>query len=390
MRTVCTIALCVALLPVVASAEVTVEAEHYDITAPDRKTADAARTRLEWSAWLFEDLFGAAPPRGKVILEKAPADAQDLDLGPGASGKAVVSSRRVDPNSPQEEGWTLPWFAGNLSTGGRSSSLAREGTALTHEAAHLQFAEATHDRATGKMKEDFNGYGGYLPDWFDEAVAVYHELDATKAQRREQFLQIRRSDLIPLSDLFTMSHPAVAGGGAGGSGRIEIAVPADIDPEQFERLIEQHKKQALAQAQKNLKNAGGPEKINTFYIQSLAVIEYMVARGRRPFVRYAADLQARGKSMDDVLTGWQEKHKEIARLRPAAERGAARTAAPAKRAGALPAHRPAIEIAGVLVRPKERVAAMPMNVKAMHQDWLQWLVRSYRRHTPRLPKSPTH
>ncbi|MCP4377294.1 MAG: hypothetical protein GY794_14100 [bacterium] len=381
IKTIGIVALSVALLAVSAPAEakVTVKSEHYEITAPNNKIAIDARKRLERSAWLFEGLFGVAPPAGKVILEKEPANAQDLGAGPNIQGKAIAIPQRIDPNAPKNKGWTLNWFAEDPSKPANSDPLALKSKALTHEAAHLQFAELTNPKATEKMKTEFNGYGGFLPDWFDEAVAIFHEPDSLKTMRRKQLVGSAKDKLIPLAKLFTMSHPAVAGG-TGGPQQIKLEIPADgsFDQAKINELIEQRKKEMLDAAQKNLQNSGDPMAVNMLYIQSLAVLEYMIDRGGQPFVRYAAEMQASGKTMDEVLSGWKKKRREILSLRRTVERRTTRTKKTVKRSGTLPAHLPAVKIAGIYVRPKEKVATMPLTVKAMQRDWLKWISRTYR------------
>ncbi len=356
-------AACVAALtwcagaPAAAGAEV--HAPHYDIEAPSVQIAKAKQRELEWSAALFEDLFSLAPPRGKVILSDTPG-AQGTPPMAGATGGGAK--------------WTLPWFTGMPP--GMPQGMGAQLKALTHEAAHLQLLHLVNDGCAPDLKKRFNGYGSYLPDWVDEAVAVYHEPDGQKKERRVQ-LKASLRDHIPFATYFTMDHPLGANGGRGlppglmppaGGGVGGGAVP----------------------------NSPGLERANIFYVQSLGVIEYLVAVGGKPFFRFCVARLQHGAAMDAVLAEWHARFKEIkklirrARRRPWSAADAAKLGKGAQPRAATSARKDEAAALWPLLRPRkgERVGRLPRDVEALEADWVRWIERRYPGYRPRLPRFP--
>jgi hypothetical protein len=364
---------------IVAAAEVNVPSTNYVIVAPSQAAVSDRQSQLEWSARVFETLMGVRPPRGRIILTDTPAGS--VMTGSGESS-ALVNTVPLVPQPPAADGtlWNLSWFINeNLSRAAQKPSF----TVLTHEAAHLQLVFTVNFHASADLKARFNGYGSFLPDWLDEAVAVFHEPDGLKAARRQRFNLRAR---IPLQVLFTMNHP-------GTTGRVEVLQIEAKTPEETRQKLAAFKASQHASLQQTAESLTKDRaSVDEFYTECLAVIEYLIDRGGFPFFRFMLVEQNNGKTFDDVLQGWQIKFGEIIAQRASAEMSAARTKppprmiAPSDTAGSLPVW--ATKIAGVLVRPGEAVNRMPPSVDLLEMDFARWVQKNYPRYQPNLPQFP--
>jgi hypothetical protein len=334
--------------------------DNYDITASTEAVAKAKQKELEWSAGVFEDLFGVKPPRGRVTFSGGPPGAGG-GMGFGGAGGGGAGAA-----------WTLPWFTGALP--GVPAGMGAQMNALTHEAAHLQLVHLVNDGCADSLKSSFNGYGSYLPDWVDETVAVHHEPDDMKKQRRGQ-LKAALGKHIPFAKYFAMLHPiggkglgglppglVPPGGGGGGGGGLPGggALPG---------------------------GTAGMEEANLYYVQSLSVIEYLCDRAGKPFFRFAVKRLQAGKTMDDILREWHEKKDDIAKLVKDAKKGASAPKKDPPKAGATASA--ADELAAILKLAKGEVAGpLPKTVALLEQDWLKWVKAKYPAYAPPLPPYP--
>ena len=361
-----------------ARTEVAISSTNYVIIAPTKALAETRRRELEWSARIFETLMGVPPPRGRIVLTRMP-----VGSAMAANGGAVTLMNAVPltPQPPAADGtyWVMPWYSDEKAAGGRIG----QGSVLTHEAAHMQLVMTVNFHSGDALKKLFNGYGSFLPDWLDEAVAVFHEPEKLKAARRKRFQLAAR---LPLRAFFTMGHPGTAHS-------VQVFhVEAKTAEEARRKLAayEATQQQALKTSAESL--AQGSASVDVFYGQALAVIEYCTARGGLPFFRYLVVQQNYGKPMEEVLAGWQTKLKEIEAARPAAERmAAAKRQPPALVAQGDPEGAPLpwpVAIAGVLVRRGEAVNAMPATVEAFEEDFVRWVKENYPGYRAPLPAFP--
>ena len=361
-----------------AAAEVTVASTNYVIIGPSADIMPQRRAQLEWSARVFETLMGVRPPRGRVLLTDSPSGSAISMSGEAA---ALVNAIPLTPQPPAADGtvWNLSWFANDRMRSGRGPTFS----ALTHEAAHIQLVMTVNFHASDELKAAFNGYGSFLPDWLDEAVAVFHEPDSLKQSRRERF---DPSERIPLKNFFTMNHPATP------PSQQVLTIEAKTPEEARKKFaaFKQNQRAALQQTVESLK--ADAVSVDLFYSQALAVIEYLIARGGLPFFRFLLVEQNSAKSIDQVLLDWRAKQKEIVQLRPAIEREAAKRGAPARKlspgdpAGPPPPR--ANKIAGVLVRPGEAVNQMPSSLEVMEADFVNWTAKIYPKYRTPLPPYP--
>jgi hypothetical protein len=365
--------------PFFSRAEVAVQSTNYVIVAPTLTQLNERQRQLEWSARIFETLMGIKAPRGRVTLTATPVGSA---MAQGGTAAALMNAFPLTPQPAAPDGtyWNLAWFANESAA---ASRLDRIDTALTHEAAHLQLIYAVNFKVADHLRTNFNGYGSFLPDWLDEAVAVFHEPDSTRAERRKRFKLSRR---IPLRTFFAMHHP-------GSTGTSQIIQVEAGTPEEMRKRVEAYQ----ASQQQNI--AATAEMLaddvitaTKFYTQALAVIEYLTARGGYPFFRYVVVQQAYGKQMDQILREWFVKQREIVSRRGSIERAAA--ARPAQSwpvvkgdpAGPMPPW--PNSIGGVLVRPGEAVNPMPLTIESMDDDFEIWVKANYPKYRPNLPPFP--
>ena len=361
-----------------ARADVAVNSTNYVIVGPSANVLPPRQAQLEWSARIFETLMGVRPPRGRVVLTDNPSGTV---LSTNGDTAALVNTVPLTPKAPAADGslWNLSWFLNEGAGKGRGPTM----NAMTHEAAHMQLVMTVNFHASEELKAGFNGYGSFLPDWLDEAVAVYHEPDSLKKSRRARFNPAAR---ISLKDFFTMSHP----GTPSSPQIIKIEATSAEEARRKFAAISQSQRAALVESVQTMKNDA--VSVNLFYSQALAVIEYFVARGGLPFFRFVVVEQNAAKSIDDILRAWRVKQKEITQQRPAIEAEAAKHPAPPRTltagdpAGPPPSR--ANKIAGVLVRPGEAVNQMPSSLEVMEADFVAWVAKNYPKYRPGLPPFP--
>ncbi len=171
--------------------------EHFDMFAPSKEIAVAKEEMVEAAAQRFIALMGKAGPRGALVL----ADPQ----------KAQQQWADQRPYYKHGAKWVLPWYAHhpmgeNLWPAyGRTNQIGG-GDPLPHEAAHLMFVFVVNSGCCAALKQKFNGYGSYLPDWLDEGIAIYVEHQAIRDAQRE-LMADNLDERIPLAEFFAMDHP---------------------------------------------------------------------------------------------------------------------------------------------------------------------------------------
>lgn len=183
-----------------------VSAETGPPAAVDETRARAACANARAS---FAELFGDPVPSVRIILWEEPHYRMGLLRGEAAifwpSGQALAP-RTADP-AAAERHVAAQW---------------RE--VLPHEIAHLLLAVRFFRDSPATPA---GGYGTPLPDWLDEAVAIWAEPLESRQRRVEQARELP-ADLLDLKTILTMPHPA-AGRSAAYTSRDGTARPADFN-----------------------------------------------------------------------------------------------------------------------------------------------------------------
>jgi len=156
----------------------------------------------------FAELFGEPVPGVRIIFWDEPHYRMGLLQGEAAifwpTGEAMTP-QKVDPAVAElhlEKQW-------------------RE--VLPHEIAHLLLAVRFFREDHGPA----DGYGTPLPDWLDEAVAIWAEPPASLEKRVAQARELP-AEYLDLRSILTRPHPA-AGQSAGYIARDGTARPADFE-----------------------------------------------------------------------------------------------------------------------------------------------------------------
>ena len=137
--------------------------------------------------------------------------------------------------------------------------------ALTHELGHIWFiASFTPAHEEGGAG---HGYGGWAPDWLDEASAILLENDTLTERRRASLRALPISDLYPLATLLSMEHPALKAAEALNDRKIEGQTPGSS---RAIVLTSEEAEQFLAQSE-----SADP---TIFYTQVRAFIDFLTAR----------------------------------------------------------------------------------------------------------------
>ena len=352
------------------AADLVLPSTNYVIIAPNPGILLERQRHLEWSARMFETLLGMRPPMGRVTFSDAPAGAQ---VNADGSAAALVNAFPLTRQPPAPDGtvWNLSWFALEMTAAGPGNA---NFSVLTHEAAHLQLIFTANFHSAQTLKARFNGYGSFLPDWLDEAVAVFHEPDALRASRRSRF---RVRERIPFPAFFTMEHP----GRTGTSEVMKIRANSAEEARKKVAAFQASQEAALKASNKAMTDTGAS--VEAFYNQALAVSEYLVDRGGLPFFRFVLIEQNNGRKMDDILRAWPKRQRQITAERSAVERAAGSKpplSAVTKGDPAGPRPPRANAIAGVLVRPGEALNPMPPSVGALEADFVEWVRIKYPRY----------
>lgn len=276
--------------------------EHFDIYARNEEVAKEKAKELENAAKEFKDLLGVPPVRGAIIFEPR-AMMQDLvdRVLDGLKDGSIVQPLEMKPividpakYKGYEKGdvkYVLPWFERMFDEKPRTGTgfealiarqieqqLRLQTNALTHEVGHLMLIHWVGKETEGAKDE--HRYGSpILPDWFDEAVAVYLEPAEMKATRRG-LMKANLKRYIPFDQFFTMEHP---GKGLG------------MD------LIERMKEGKRPRVEDILPFSALAEAGMVFYPQCLSVLEFFIEIGGKGFVREMAEMLKQGKAITEIV-----------------------------------------------------------------------------------------
>jgi hypothetical protein len=196
-------------------------------------------------------------------------------------------------------------------------------TVLPHEIGHLMLTRLV---STGVPIVE-GQYGTQLPDWFDEAVAVWME---PVGSRDAEIAQLQRSIVFvpPLQELLGWKHPILGEGEIQSEGSVEVVVHlpcARRDPclgrvrrDQTMQVRTQHRPDGSAVVDTTYLAASAPagNSLDThFYVYSSALLRYIVLNGGTPAIDALLDRWRRDPRAPNVLTGLPglaESDREVA------------------------------------------------------------------------------
>jgi hypothetical protein len=223
----------------------------------------AAHLERTWQT--FSDLFGVEPAPVRVVVSVT-------------SGGAQATARADQGSAPS--GRTMAWSVAE------GEDLESQGFSdLSHEIAHIYFLDLMG-----------NPQGHHQPHaWLHEAVACYHESPSFVAAR-EKWIRERLAERIPLAQLFEMKNPVKE------NPLVELTVDLHGKLARGEISVVEMNSQISAWASshaRELMEAG--IRNMTYYAESLSVLQFLLAREGKPFVRAMSQRLREGARMEEIL-----------------------------------------------------------------------------------------
>ena len=213
----------------------------------------------------FRGLFGAEPAPVRVVLTSLTSGQAPSRADHGSSPSRVMAWTVAEGEDLQGQGFSD----------------------LSHEIAHLYFLDVMG-----------NPEGLHQPHaWLHEAVACWHESPRFRAGRA-QWMRERLHERTPLARLFEMRNPVkdqplvdltVQLHGRLARGEIEVV---EMN-RQIAAWASSHSEQLLEAGARNM----------TWYAQCLSVLEFLIEREGRTFVRRVASQLSEGHRMGDLVRG---------------------------------------------------------------------------------------
>jgi hypothetical protein len=246
--------------------------EEDDLSTPHFVVSSGVKTpspaeigaHLEGAWRTFRDLFGVEPRSVRVVVSAVAAQ------GPG--------SARADQGGGASS--TIAW------TATEGEDLQGQGFSdLAHEIAHIYFLDV--------MGNPDGLHQSHA--WLHEAVACLHESPSFVANR-EKWIRERLGERIPLAQLFEMRNPVKENPLVeltvelhGRLARGEISV-AEMN-QQISAWASSHSQELMQAGVRNM----------TYYAESLSVLQFLIAREGKAFVRAMAARLRDGAGMAEIL-----------------------------------------------------------------------------------------
>jgi len=195
-------------------------AQHYAAISDDPADVESLIMQTRESADRYVSRFGARPPATIVVTGgTVPQDLTDkleangyVILMPWVTAKQRLTLR-ADAVRSQVDAQTqgLPESVRQAAMDSALDQIVSakiDGpikSVLPHELGHKWFINQFSNAKTHPVQ---HAYGGWAPDWLDEAVAVSMETDSLKSRRRNFFKEASLEDRISLEALLEMQHPS--------------------------------------------------------------------------------------------------------------------------------------------------------------------------------------
>ncbi len=242
-------------------------AQHFSVVSSiESPSASELGEHLERTWKRFRALFGVEPEPVKVVLSTA---------APGTQ-----SQSRADQTSDAPPGRTIAWAASE------GDDLEGQGFSdLSHEIAHIYFLDLMGNPQG--LHQDHA--------WLHEAVACHHEGDRLVLDRRT-WIRERIGERIPLDELFTMKNPVKT------NPLVELTVELHGQLAQGQITVQDLNQRVSTYASSHVEEIRQAGITNmTYYAQSLSLLEFLIEREGRLFVRTMAKRLKRGDAMEGIL-----------------------------------------------------------------------------------------
>ena len=253
---------------------------------------DLARKACARVELRFAELFGTRAPTGGLLLSREPGIASEAGYGK----------------------WHLRWpVSARLreaakSLGKNDGSVMEEWeTTLPHEIGHVMLAAFFYPNALPIAEGE---YGTPLPDWFDEAVAVWME---PPAMRQERLTQARAMlHQAALAQILKARHPFADLADGAYQTRIVLNGPcrrqcgSRIRPSDTQRIVNRIFRDGRVEAETTYfagDSLARDEPEARFYAHSFAILQYIVDRGGRRAVRELSARLQQNRFDSSVLIG---------------------------------------------------------------------------------------
>lgn len=255
---------------------------------------DLARKACARTELRFSELFGVQAPPGGILLSKEPGISSEAGYGKWhlrwpITARLREAARSLDPSD--------------------ASVIEEWRTTLPHELGHVMLAAHFYPNALPIAEGE---YGTPLPDWFDEAVAVWMEPDAMRQERLEQGRSMLTN--AALAQIIKQRHPyADLADGAyttrivlNGPCRRTCANPLRTRPQDTQRIISRVFRDGRVEAETTYfagDSLSRDEPEARFYAHSFAILQYVVDRGGRPAVQALSQRLRTNHSDPKILQG---------------------------------------------------------------------------------------
>lgn len=255
---------------------------------------DLARRACARAELRFAELFGAAAPPGGILLSREPGISSEAGYGKWqmrwpVTARLREAARSLDPND--------------------DSVLDEWQTTLPHELGHVMMAAHFYPEALPIAEGE---YGTPLPDWFDEAVAVWMEPDAVRQERLTQGRAMLADGA--LAQIIRQRHPyADLADGAyttrivlNGPCRRNCANPRRTRALDTQRIVSRVFRDGRVEADTTYfvgDSLARDEPEARFYAHSFAILQYVVDRGGREAVQTLSSRLRINRSDPQILLG---------------------------------------------------------------------------------------
>ena len=255
---------------------------------------DLARKACARTEMRFAELFGVQAPPGGILLSREPGISSEAGYGKWQlrwpiTARLREAARSLDPND--------------------ASVIEEWQTTLPHELGHVMVAAHFYPNALPIAEGE---YGTPLPDWFDEAVAVWMEPDAMRQERLTQGRAMLAN--AALAQVIRQRHPYADLADGAYTTRIVLNGPCRsrcenaqrARPMDTQRIVSRVFRDGRVEAETTYfagDSLSRDEPEARFYAHSFAILQYVVDRGGRKGVQALSSRLLANQADPAILLG---------------------------------------------------------------------------------------